>query len=84
MAEVTFNLWDADEYGDGSSKGKQLTAYIWEDGETITDVFMSVSLSDDDYNALSADDDSWHMDGDPLYPALLELFVLNQLLEKSK
>jgi hypothetical protein len=82
--EVTFNLWDADEYGDGSSTGKQLTAYIYEDGETITDVYISVSLSDDDYNALSAGDDSWHMDGDPLFPALLEVFVLNQLLERSK
>ena len=82
--EVTFNLWDADEYGDGSRSGKVLTAYIYEEGATLAHNYISVGLSDDDYNALSPDDDSWHMAGDPLFPALLEVFVLNQLLEKSK
>lgn len=83
--EVTFNLWDADEYGDGTKSGKTLTAYIYQDG-VDTSKYVSVSVSDDDYRAMADEpetDDEWHYSGSPKHAGLMELFIINQIMEAN-
>ena len=84
---VVFNLWDANELGDGTSKGKQLTAYLDSDEDGLdTSKYVSVSLSDDDYRAMANDsdtDDEWHYEGSPKHGDLATLFI-HRLIEDSK
>jgi hypothetical protein len=81
--ELTLNLWDADVLGDGTSTGKQLTAYILKDGYTETSTHVSVPVSDDDYRVFTDGEDVWYSYGDTEFIPLLQLFILNQLLTKE-
>jgi hypothetical protein len=81
--EITLNLWDADVLGDGTTTGKQLTAYILKDGQTETQNHVSVPVSDEDYEAFTDGEDVWYGDGDTEFVPLLQLFILNQLLVKE-
>lgn len=85
--DVAFNLWDADEYGDGSSTGLQLTAYLCDDDDYGISKFVSVSLSRDDFRAMADNpdtDDEWHYPNSPKHADLCALFVLYTVLEKGK
>lgn len=85
--EVVFNLWDADELGDGTSKGKQLTAYLDDDEHGLdTSKYVSVSLSDDDYRAMADDpdtDDEWSYPQSATYADLATLFI-HRLIEDKE
>jgi hypothetical protein len=84
---VVFNLWDADELGDGTSKGKQLTAYLETEEEgTDTSKCVSVPLSEDDYRAMVDEpetDDEWHYQYSPKHSDLATLFILRLVEEKG-
>lgn len=81
--EVTLNLWDADVLGDGTSTGKRLTAYILRDGFTETSTYVSVPVTDEDYKVFTDGEDAWYAYGDTEFVPLLQLFILNQLLNKE-
>lgn len=83
--ETVFNLWDADEYGDGSSGGGfKLTAYNRVDGLIQTDRFKSVSLLPDEVPAsIEQVDDDWFGESDPLFVELLCLFTWKLVQEEG-
>ena len=86
MNEVALNLWDADEYGDGSSgRGIKLTAYqIGEDLAVKSSVFISVNLTKDDLPRGYVVDDEWSYPGDRKFAKWMQLFIAKQLERKTK
>ena len=83
MISITMNLWDADVLGDGTSTGKQLTAYVLRDGFTDTSNFLSVPVLDEVYQLFTDSEDVWYGYGDTEFVPLLELFILNQLANEE-
>lgn len=81
MASIALNLWDADEYGDGSSGGGyKLTAYlIDEDDAVMSDVYVSVDVSADDLPRRYVVDDEWAYKGSPKFVRWMQLFIAKQL-----
>jgi hypothetical protein len=83
---IALNLWDANEYGDGSSgRGIKLTAYpLNEDGSVNTSVYTSVRLTKDDLPKRYVVDDEWAYAGSPKFSKWMELFISKQLTKKIK
>lgn len=77
MSSPVYNLWNADELGDGTNEGYTLTAYLEDDGQIDYSNFISVPLSKSDYKAFTDDDDWWCYEGEgvPDYDNLAQLMV---------
>lgn len=86
MNKVALNLWDANEYGDGSGgRGIRLTAYqIDKDLAVMSSAFVSVRLTKADLPKQYVVDDDWFYPGEPSYNKYLQLFVAKQLERKAK
>lgn len=86
MYKVALNLWDADEYGDGSGgRGIRLTAYqIGDDLGVVSSAFVSVRLAKADLPKRYVVDDDWFYPGSPGYNKYLQLFIAKQLERKAK
>lgn len=83
--ELSFNIWDADELGNGDSNGWRLTAYIVRDGSTMTQYFSSVPLTPSDAKAfLDGDyDEQWFYSDHDYYDSLCEVFILQTIFKEG-
>jgi hypothetical protein len=77
--EIALNLWNADEYGDGTHKGIILTAYPLVNGKLDTDTYKSVQLRTLDLPKRYVADDDWAYPGDRRFTKWLQLFISRQL-----
>jgi hypothetical protein len=83
MNEVALNLWDADEYGDGTHSGFMLTAYPLIKGRLNTSVYTSVKINHSDLPRRYIVDDEWTYPGSRKHTKWLQLFIAKQLERKT-
>ena len=79
MNEVALNLWDAEEYGDGTNTGFILTAYPLTDGRFNTAIYQSVQITHSDLPRRYIVDDEWVYPGSRKHSKWLQMFIAKQL-----
>jgi hypothetical protein len=79
MQDIALNLWDANEYGDGTHKGVMLTAYQVVDGHLDSSNYVSVQLRTLDVPKGYVVDDDWAYPGSSKFTAWMQLFIAKQL-----
>ena len=81
MSKIALNLWDADEYGDGSSGGGyKLTAYQIDENDAVaSDTFVSVDVTAQDLPRRYVVDDEWAYEGSRKFTKWMQLFISKQL-----
>lgn len=68
-----------------SEHGYYLTAYGRDEHDQLdTSNYITIEVSESDFNAFTDDTDAWYGSGDREYEALLSTFILYQLNEKAK
>lgn len=79
MQEIALNLWDANEYGDGTHTGIMLTAYPVTEGHLNSTNYISVQLRTLELPKEYVVDDDWAYPGSSKFTTWMQLFISKQL-----
>jgi hypothetical protein len=81
--EIALNLWDADEYGDGTNSGFILTAYPLTRRGIDTGNYKSVRVCKEDLPKNYVVDDEWAYPLSRKFKSWSQLFIAKQLEETN-